>query len=221
MWVRARMPVYSLNWTRGLVQYVVYKGDKSAARPPGGCLVETRSLKASSLPLFLLQSHAPNRSPEQAPGCCSSGRTRLLTLLRLLLLKQVVELFHPPYSQVLIYLTSYNFLYLKLTSAVIILKICSQEDICSVEEFLEEHFSTLFRDRIAMFEHYCIKYLMGIVFANRPGDLGSIPGLVIPKTRKMVLYTSLLNTQLYKVHIKVREELSRERSCALFYISVL
>ena len=40
------------------------------------------------------------------------------------------------------------------------------------------------------------------VFANGPGDLGSIPGRVIPKTLKMVLDTSLLNTQQYKVRIK-------------------
>ena len=40
------------------------------------------------------------------------------------------------------------------------------------------------------------------VFANGPGDLGSIPGRIIPKTLKMVLDTSLLNTQQYKVHIK-------------------
>ena len=37
------------------------------------------------------------------------------------------------------------------------------------------------------------------VFANRPGDLGSIPGRVIPKIQKMVLDASLLNTQHYKV----------------------
>ena len=36
--------------------------------------------------------------------------------------------------------------------------------------------------------------LMGRVFANGPGDLGSIPGHVIPKTLNMVLDTSLLNT---------------------------
>ena len=40
------------------------------------------------------------------------------------------------------------------------------------------------------------------VFANGPGDRGSIPGRVIPKTLKMVLDTSLLNTQQDKVHIK-------------------
>ena len=40
------------------------------------------------------------------------------------------------------------------------------------------------------------------VFANGPGDLRSIPGRVIPNTQKMVLDTSLLNTQHYKVRIK-------------------
>ena len=33
------------------------------------------------------------------------------------------------------------------------------------------------------------------VFANSPGDLGLIPGQVIPKTLKMVFDTTLLNTQ--------------------------
>ena len=49
-----------------------------------------------------------------------------------------------------------------------------------------------------------------LVFANRPGDLGSIPGRVIPKTQKMVLDASLLNTQHYKVRIKGKVEQSRE-----------
>ena len=39
-------------------------------------------------------------------------------------------------------------------------------------------------------------------FANSPGDRGSIPGRVIPKTQKMVLDTALLSTQHYKVRIK-------------------
>ena len=43
---------------------------------------------------------------------------------------------------------------------------------------------------------------MSRVFANSPGDLGSIPGRVIPKSRKMVLDHSLLNTQHYKVRVK-------------------
>ena len=55
----------------------------------------------------------------------------------------------------------------------------------------------------------------GRVFANGPGDLGSIPGNIIPKTLKMVLDTSLLNTQQYKVHINGKVEQSRERSSTL------
>ena len=48
------------------------------------------------------------------------------------------------------------------------------------------------------------------VFANGPGDLGSIPDRVISKTQKMVLDASLLNTQHYKVRIKSKVEPSRE-----------
>ena len=48
--------------------------------------------------------------------------------------------------------------------------------------------------------------LVGRVFANGPGDRGSIPGRVIPKTLKMVLDTSLLNTRKYKVRIKGKVE---------------
>ena len=48
------------------------------------------------------------------------------------------------------------------------------------------------------------------VFANGLGDLGSIPGRVIPKTQKMVLDASLLNTQHHKVQIKGKVEQSRE-----------
>ena len=40
------------------------------------------------------------------------------------------------------------------------------------------------------------------VFVNGPGDRGSIPGWVIPKTLKMVLDPTLINTQHYKVRIK-------------------
>ena len=53
------------------------------------------------------------------------------------------------------------------------------------------------------------------VFANGPGDLGSILGRVIPKTQKMVL-----NTQHYKVRIKGKVEQSRERISALPYTLV-
>ena len=58
------------------------------------------------------------------------------------------------------------------------------------------------------------------VFAKGLGGLGSIPGCVIPKTLKMVLDTSLLNTQQYKVRIEGKVEQSRERSCTLPYNSV-
>ena len=58
------------------------------------------------------------------------------------------------------------------------------------------------------------------VFANGPGDLGSIPGRVIPKTLKMVLDTTLLNTQHYKVRFKGKVEQSWEWSSALPYTLV-
>ena len=70
---------------------------------------------------------------------------------------------------------------------------------------------------------YVIKPDIGLavgVFANCLGDVGSIPGRVIPKTQKMVLDASLLNTQHYKVQIKGKVEQSRERSSALPYTLV-
>ena len=53
-----------------------------------------------------------------------------------------------------------------------------------------------------------------------PEDMGSLPGRVIPKTLKVVLDTSLLNTQQYEVRIKGKVEQSRERSCALHYTAL-
>ena len=61
---------------------------------------------------------------------------------------------------------------------------------------------------------------MGRVFANGPGDQGSVLGHIIPKTLKMILDTSLLNTQQYKVRIKGKVEQSRERSSAPPYTLV-
>ena len=55
------------------------------------------------------------------------------------------------------------------------------------------------------------------VFANGPGDLDSIPARVLPKTQKMVLDASLLNTQHYKVRIKGKLE---QYSSTLPYITV-
>ena len=72
-------------------------------------------------------------------------------------------------------------------------------------------------------QHYsCNQFISfeGRVFTNGPGDRGSILGRVIPKTLKMVLDISLLNTQQYKVHIKGKVEQSWGRSSALPYTLV-
>ena len=61
---------------------------------------------------------------------------------------------------------------------------------------------------------------MSRVFANDPGNWGSIPGRVIPKTEKMALDATLFKSQHYKVRIKGKVEQSRERSSTLHYISV-
>ena len=53
-----------------------------------------------------------------------------------------------------------------------------------------------------------------------PGERGSIPGRVIPKTQKIVIDAVLLNTQYYKVRIKGKVEQSWEWSSAFLYISV-
>ena len=62
--------------------------------------------------------------------------------------------------------------------------------------------------------------LVSRVFANGPGDLVFIPDRVISKTLKMLLDSSLLNTQQYNIRIKGKEEQSRKRSSALSYTSV-
>ena len=60
---------------------------------------------------------------------------------------------------------------------------------------------------------------MAKMFAYGPGDRGSVPGLVIQKTQKMLLDTSF-NIQYYKLRIKGKVVQSRERSSALPYNSV-
>ena len=57
-----------------------------------------------------------------------------------------------------------------------------------------------------------LHFPFGRVFANGPGNQGSIPG---QRLKKMVLDAALLNTQHYKVQIKDKVEQSRERSSAL------
>ena len=59
------------------------------------------------------------------------------------------------------------------------------------------------------------------MFANGTGDLGLIPSRIILKTLKMVLDTSFLNTQHYKVPIKGKVKQSRERSSAPLHLSVV
>ena len=58
--------------------------------------------------------------------------------------------------------------------------------------------------------YVCAIILMRRVFTIGPGDNGSIPGRVIPKTQKLVLDAALFNTHHYKVRIKGKVEQSRE-----------
>ena len=74
-------------------------------------------------------------------------------------------------------------------------------------------------DRVHIVLNWPIGHV-GRVFANGQGDRGSIPGRFIPKTQKMVLDSSFLNTQHYKVSIKVKVKQSREKSSAFPYTSV-
>ena len=63
--------------------------------------------------------------------------------------------------------------------------------------------------------------IMVRVFTSSLGDLGSIPNQSVKqKTQKMVLDTTLLNTQYYKVRIKGKMEQPRERCSALPYTLV-
>ena len=74
----------------------------------------------------------------------------------------------------------------------------------------EEHCRTFL-----LCQHATTSYKSRKTNSEGPGDLGSITGRVIPKTLKMLLDTSLLNTQHYKVRIEGIVEQSRERSSAL------
>ena len=67
---------------------------------------------------------------------------------------------------------------------------------------------------------YCPIGIMVRVFTNGLKDWDSIPGWVIPNTQKMVLDSTLLNTQHYKVWIKSKWKQSRERSSTLPYTLV-
>ena len=71
-----------------------------------------------------------------------------------------------------------------------------------------------------LFTNLCLVWHLPQVSDNGLGDLGSILRRVIPKTLKMVLDTSLLNTQQYKVRIEGQVEQSRGKSSTLPYTSV-
>ena len=62
--------------------------------------------------------------------------------------------------------------------------------------------------------------LMIRVFTNGSENQGSIRGRVKPKTQKMVLNATLLNTQHYKIRTKGKVEQSREWSSSLFNTKV-
>ena len=62
--------------------------------------------------------------------------------------------------------------------------------------------------------------LIGWLFTNGQGDLGSILGWVIQKTQKWYFDASLLKTQHYKVQIKGKVDQCRERSSASPYTLV-
>ena len=71
-----------------------------------------------------------------------------------------------------------------------------------------------------LFIEVWIKHSTYIYISLQKIILRSIPGRVIPKTCKMVLDTTLLNTQQYKVCMKGKVEHPRKRNSALPYISV-
>ena len=77
--------------------------------------------------------------------------------------------------------------------------------------------SNVFNEELftSKYQQYAFIGLAVRVFANGPGGQGSISGRVIPKTQKMVLDASLLDTQHYKARIKGKVEQSRERSSGL------
>ena len=80
-----------------------------------------------------------------------------------------------------------------------------------VKAYLNDNEYCILYGSIKCFSNWLVG-LVGRVFANGPGDRGSIPGRVIPNNLKMVVDTFLLNTQQYKVHMEGKVEQSRERS---------
>ena len=63
------------------------------------------------------------------------------------------------------------------------------------------HSKILWKNPIFLLYILYSHWFSGRVFTNDPGDQGSISGQIISKTQKVVLDTSLLNTQQYKMWI--------------------
>ena len=103
--------------------------------------------------------------------------------------------------------TEYSFLFMFICRMFIYLYILKEQKLLDKDEHIYIYI-------LNVYVYVCI-YIY-----NGPGNLGSVPSCVIPMTLKMVLDTSLLNTQQYKVHIKGKVEESRERNCAHSYTSV-
>ena len=99
--------------------------------------------------------------------------------------------------------------------------VCVCVCVCRRVLFMTEYFfvNLFLNEKLELICLHTVKWYQR-VFANGPGDLGSIPGRVIPKTLKMVLDTTLLNTQHYKVRFKGKVEKSWEWSSALPYTLV-
>ena len=57
------------------------------------------------------------------------------------------------------------------------------------------------------------------VFASGPGDRGSIPDRVIPKTSKMVVDAFLINTQPDKIRSRVSGAIQAKKQCPLLYLN--
>ena len=79
----------------------------------------------------------------------------------------------------------------------------------SIENFISLHFP-FSNDRRYIYRPIGLR---SRVFTNGPGDRGSVPGRVIPKTQKVVHDAALLSTQYNKVRIKDKVEQSWEWSC--------
>ena len=130
---------------------------------------------------------------------CVLYSSNLPTAIRCLLIRFYVAIFYMSYCQVL-------YCYGMICSVI--------KFLCYCDIFCYQVLCCYFMIRYTHLSGFILAPDIGLVvrvFANGPGDLGSIPGRVIPKTQKWYLIPSLLNTQHYKVRIKGKVEQSREK----------